>query len=101
MTAGRFFLISPPTDGSKSTHQTSPRLIGDVRDHRLSPLTGFRLPGSVGCHLSIGRHHVLPDAVRADEGLDETADLVPADNLMETGIDLLVDGDGKLFLHTC
>ena len=32
MIAGRCLRISPPTDGSKLTHQTSPRSIADITD---------------------------------------------------------------------
>ena len=40
-TAGLRFRISPLTDGSKLTHHTSPRFIGDIRNRSFCPLESF------------------------------------------------------------
>lgn len=76
MTAGPFVRTSPPTDGSKLTHQTSPRFMHHVRDGRLSPFVNFRLSSLVGTHIPIGGHEIARDDVRADQRLDEPAGLV-------------------------
>src|SRR5436305_10676707 len=101
MTAGRFFLTSPPTAGSKSTHQTSPRFIRHVRDRGLGPFVSFGLAGLVSRHFPVGVPQILLDDMGTDEGLDEAADLVAADDPVKAGIDLLVDGGGGFRLHTC
>ena len=50
-------------------------------------------------HGSVRRGQVLPNNVRADEGLDEAADTAPADDPVQPLIDLFVHGDGELLLH--
>src|ERR1035437_8508896 len=100
ITAGRFFLTSPPTAGSKLTHQTSPRFMRDVRDGGFCPLMSFCLASLVGRHFAIGRDEVPADDMRADEGFDEAADLVAPDNLVKTRVDLFVHRDGEFLLHT-
>src|SRR5664279_3952107 len=101
MTAGRFFLTSPPTAGSKLTHQTSPRFMCDVRDGGFCPLMSFCFASLVGPHFAIGSHEVPAENVRADQGFDEAADLMAPDDLVKTRVDLLVNRDGELLLHTC
>src|SRR5450756_2367528 len=100
MTAGRFFLTSPPTAGSKLTHQTSPRFMRDVRDGGFCPLMSFCLASLVGRHFAIGRDEVPADDMRTDERFDEAADLVAPDNLVKTRVDLFVHRDGEFLLHT-
>ena len=53
ITAGRFFLISPPTDGSKFTHQTSPLFIFDIFKGSFSPLKSLLFPFSVFRHFFV------------------------------------------------
>src|SRR5579872_163891 len=50
--AGRVFWISPPNDGSKATHQTSP-LRGCIADQALAPLFSFLFMLNVVRHLAI------------------------------------------------
>src|SRR3990172_2923042 len=54
MTAGRFLRISPPTEGSKLTHQTSARLIGYISNGGFSPFQCLflmdRAPVRYVCH---------------------------------------------------
>src|SRR4051794_22793301 len=99
MTAGRCFWISPPTDGSKLTHQTSPRFIRHVPEGDFRPLVSLRLAGFVRCHFPVGGCQILRSDVGTDQGLDELADLLPPDHAVETVIDLLVNGDGELLVH--
>jgi hypothetical protein len=61
---------------------------------------GLGLTSLIGCHVLVGRDEVARQNVRADERLNEAADLVPADDLMKACVDLLVDGDRELLLHT-
>ena len=70
MTAGRRFLISPPSEGSKLTHHISPRFIGDIPHRRLGPLGAVGLAGLVQCHLPVRGREIFADStsVRADEG---------------------------------
>jgi hypothetical protein len=52
MSAGRVFWISPPTDGSKATHQTSP-LRGRIANQTFAPRfrVGFML--RIACHFAV------------------------------------------------
>src|SRR3990172_926584 len=59
MTAGRFLRISPPSDGSKFTHQTSPRLIGHISNGRLRPLERLGLAGFVLAHFHVRGFKVM------------------------------------------
>src|SRR5215207_8257217 len=97
--AGRRFWISPPRDGSKSTHQTSPRFIGDVSDERLDPLKGFRLRLFVGSHLGVPLLQVFRHYVRTHQFLNELADPPRSDDAVQSIIDPLVHADRQLLLH--
>src|SRR5829696_4432467 len=99
MTAGRRLRISPPSDGSKLTHQASPRLIRHVPDGRLGPCMSFGFPLLLPSHVPIDSHQVLPEDVRPDQRLDELADPLPSHDPMETLIDLFVHGDSELLVH--
>ncbi|HZZ18378.1 MAG TPA: hypothetical protein VFE25_03365 [Opitutaceae bacterium] len=66
MTAGRRFWISPPTDGSKLTHQTSPRFIRDVQDRGFRPIVSFGLTAFVRSHLPVSVRQVVSHNVRTD-----------------------------------
>src|SRR2546426_12793808 len=59
ITAGRCLRISPPTDGSKFTHQTSPRIIADITESGFRPRERFRLAYFVLRHLLVGGFKVL------------------------------------------
>src|SRR5690242_18651194 len=99
MTAGRSLRTSPPTAGSKLTHQTSPRFIGHVSYGGLGPFQRFRLARLVLGHLPVRNLQVLADDVGPDEGLNELADAPPADDGVQSLVDALVNGDGELLLH--
>src|SRR5262249_7292270 len=99
MTAGRSLRTSPPTAGSKLTHQTSPRFIGDIPHRGLGPLQRLRLASLVAGHLLVSDLQVLADDVRPDEGLDEPANAPPADDGVQPVVDALVKGDGQFLLH--
>src|ERR1700674_3542579 len=105
MIAGRVFLISPPIEGSKATHQTSPRrgaavspwLIRDVSDQPLAPFQRFRFPPLVRRHRAVALLQTSMHDVRAGKIVQEAADVAPADNLSQTLVDLVFDCDGELF----
>src|SRR5215210_1363304 len=99
MTAGRRLRISPPSDGSKLTHQTSPRLIRHVPDGRLGPRMSFGFPLLLPGHVPVSSQQVLPDDVRPDQCLDELADPLPSHDPMETLIDIIVHGEGELLVY--
>ncbi len=61
----RFFWISPPIDGSKSTHQTLLRFIGDIPGCGFSPLMSLRLASFIRRHVSVGG---LSDPVEFEGG---------------------------------
>jgi hypothetical protein len=58
MTGGLVFLISPPTEGSKFIHQTSPRFIAYVSDGCFRQVKSFNLSRFVECHCAIARIEV-------------------------------------------
>src|SRR3989304_5898750 len=99
MMAGRFLRISPPTEGSKLTHQTSPLFMGAVPEGCLGPFQRFLLAGLILRHLLVSRLELGSDNMRAHEFLDKLADLSRSDDLMEAFVDLLFDGDRQLLLH--
>src|SRR5262245_25306898 len=80
ITAGRSLRTSPPTAGSKFTHHTSPRFIGNVSYRALTPFQRFGFANLVTRHLSVGSLQVLGDHVRAHQFLDELANFPPADD---------------------
>ena len=53
MTAGRVFLISEPMDGSKFTHQISPRFMVDVAHKIFRPIQGVALAALILAHGSV------------------------------------------------
>src|SRR5437870_1089433 len=56
--AGRVLRISPPRDRSNETHQTSPLLIGGIRDQPFVPFAGLRLPVPILRHRTVTRDKV-------------------------------------------
>src|ERR1700683_4282589 len=103
ITAGRVFWISPPSEGSKSTHQTSPRSIGPVpcyiADDAFRPFVGGSLAFLVACHFAVGRPNVLRHHMRAGELLDELADPPAADDIMEALVDFVADHYCEFAVH--
>ena len=71
-TAGRFLRTSPPKDGSKLTHHTSPRFIAHIPGGSLSPFQSFALPALVLGHLGTGKIQFLIATNVASRGLDIT-----------------------------
>src|SRR5437764_12890821 len=53
MTAGRSLRTSPPTAGSKLTHQTSARFIGHISHDGFGPREGLRFARLVRGHLPV------------------------------------------------
>src|SRR6267143_5140250 len=88
ITAGLVLRISPPIEGSKATHHTSPRrgglsgLIGNIAGQVLHPLRGFALTFFVGGHRPIAFYDLLRDHVRPRKIVEESADPSSADNAM-------------------
>src|SRR5437764_6101663 len=80
ITAGRSLRTSPPTAGSKFTHQTSARFIGHVPDGALGPLQGFGFAGLVSRQFPVSRIEVFGEDVRAHQRLDEAANTTAADD---------------------
>src|SRR3989304_9484767 len=78
MTAGRFFLISPPMEGSKLIHQTSRRFMGYVLEGDLSPLYGLFLPLFVPCHLSVSRFQIRAYYMGAHQFFNQFTDFAGA-----------------------
>src|ERR1019366_6742267 len=103
MTAGRVFCISPPTDGSKSTHQTSPRSMrvrgGSVSDDAFRRLQRLPFSGVVGGHVAVRSFDILRHDVGACEFFNELADSAPADGPVKALIDGLADRNCKLTTH--
>src|ERR1035437_9058809 len=95
--------MSPPSEGPKSTHHTSPRsmwLRQGIADHAFAPLQRLFFARWVGCHFAIGSFGVLRQDGGAREFLNELADPAPADGAVKAFIDGLTDGYGKLPVHT-
>src|ERR1022692_5053826 len=103
MTAGRVFWISPPSDGLKSTHQTSPRSIGfcegRVSDQAFGPLQRLLFARMVGGHIPVGSFDVLRHDMGTREFFNELADATPADGPVKALIDGLADSDCELSTH--
>src|ERR1017187_3675815 len=97
MTAGRVFWISPPSDGLKSTHQTSPRSMGfcegRVSDQAFGPLQRLLFARMVGGHIPVGSFDVLRHDMGTREFFNELADATPADGPVKALIDGLADSD--------
>jgi hypothetical protein len=67
---------------------------------RLGPFVGLGFTLFIRGHSPVCGLEVAREDVRPHESLDEATDLVAADDLMKTRVDLLVDGDRELLLHT-
>ena len=104
ITAGRIFCISPPSDGSKLTHHTSPRskLANWKRivDQGFYPLGRFALPVPVEAHLPIGRLQAGLGYDRTRQLLDYLADRTASGRGLKAPIDLIADRDRDLMRHT-
>src|SRR3990170_3619843 len=99
MMTGRLLRISPPMEGSKSTHQTSPLFMGAVPEGCLGPFQRLFLPGLVLRHSGVFRFQVRSHDMWTHQLFDKFADLTGPDHMMKTLINFLVDGDGQLLLH--
>ena len=99
MTAGLRFLISPPMDGSKATHQISPLRMRPVRHRGFGPLVRLGFAYGISRHFLVGSHEFPVHDMRSDKIFYEPADAPAPDNAMQTVIHLFVDRDGELLLH--
>src|SRR5579862_762670 len=99
ITAGRSLATSPARDGSKLTHQTSPRFIGNVPDGSFGPIKRFGFACLVLGHLLVCVFEVLAHHVGAHEPFDEAAYLATADHRVQTVVDAFVEGNGEFLLH--
>ncbi|HEV2687067.1 MAG TPA: O-acetyl-ADP-ribose deacetylase [Bryobacteraceae bacterium] len=103
MTAGRVFAISPPSDGSKSTHQTSPRSTGmlarNVSDSRFGPFQRLLFPRMVGCHLAVGSLDILWQDVGTSKPFDKLTDPAPPDCPVKALVNGFAYGDCKFTVH--
>src|SRR5438132_455192 len=94
MTAGRSLRTSPPTAGSKLTHQTSARFIGQISDGCFGPLQRLCFACFLPGHRFVSDLQIFTNDVGADEGLDELADAPPTDDGAQPVVDALVNSDG-------
>src|SRR5271165_5741621 len=105
MTAGLVLQISPPIEGSKATHHTSPRrgglsgLIGDVAGQVLYPFRGFVFALFVGGHRPIAFDDFPRDNVRPRKVIEESADPPPTDDAVQPLIYVVIDRYRQLFGH--
>ncbi len=99
MIAGRFFWISPPVEGLKLIHQTSPRFIADVPHRSFRPFQSLRLALLVSSHSPVGIFQLLREHMGANRVFDEATDATPTHDGVQTVGDLLVDRDCQLLLH--
>src|SRR4051794_30044306 len=99
MTAGRRFCISPPTEGSKFTHQTSPRFIGYVPDKCLDPFQRLSFSRFISGHFRVARREIRRHHVRTNEIFDELADSTRTDHPVQPVVHVLVNADRELLLH--
>jgi hypothetical protein len=77
-----------PGAGSKPTHHTSPRFIGDVHHHTFHPRERLGLAGLVLGHLSVGLRQFLPHHVRHREaGVSPPASAEPVAHLARLAAD--------------
>ena len=99
MTAGRCLRTSPPTAGSKLTHQTSPRFIGDVRYGAFGPFQRFGFANLFPGHLLVGCLQVFAKYMGTYERLDEPANATPTHDAVQTRVDAFVKRNGQLLLQ--
>jgi len=100
MIADRGFRISPPREGSKLTHQTSPRCIETVLHGDLCPVQSLSLPLSVLRHLFISTIQVRVEQVGANLVFDEPADPARAHHFAQTAVNLSLKRNGQFPVHT-
>jgi hypothetical protein len=65
----------------------------------LGPVLRLYLPLSVLGHFGVGRLQIRPYHVRSHQFLNKLAYLAAADSLVQSLIDILVNGYGQLLLH--
>jgi len=73
----------------------------NVRYGCLRPFVGLGFSLFIRGHFPVCGHEVARKDVRPHETFDEATDLMAADDVMKTLVDLLVDRDRELLLHTC
>jgi oligopeptide/dipeptide ABC transporter ATP-binding protein len=73
ITAGLVFLISVPTDGSNSTHQTSPRFTVHVVGQCVAQSLCLFLTGCIDCHGTVAVIEGGTQDVRTQQILNELA----------------------------
>src|SRR6266851_2644747 len=87
--AGLVLRISPPIEGSKATHQTSPRcgglsgLIGDIAGQAFDPLRGLAFARFIGGHRPIALDDIARQDVWPREIVQESADPPPSDDAVQ------------------
>src|SRR5665647_167836 len=99
MMAGRFLRISPPIEGSKLTHQTSPRFMGAIPESSLRPFQCLRFPNLILSHHLVFGVQLRPNDVRSHQFLDELADLARPNHVVQALIDLFINRDRQFLLH--
>src|ERR1700681_4758016 len=77
MTAGLSLRTSPPIAGSKLTHHTSARFIGDISDRCLGPGQRLGFACFVAGHRLVSRLQLVTDYVGTHERFDKLADPPP------------------------
>src|SRR3972149_713352 len=99
MTAGRVFLISPPTAGPKRTHHTSPRIILHLAESPFRPLQRLGFAAFLFGQFAVGRFELAANHVGPRQFFQEAADPPAPDRSMQTSINVLADGNGEFPLH--
>jgi hypothetical protein len=108
-TAGRVFWISPPTEGSKATSQTSRRrgegavvtlrFVCHVSQQGVAPGGSFCHTGFIGGHRGVSGGQILADDVGLSEAVQKAADAATADDAVQAVVDLGIDGDRRFLRH--
>src|SRR6266540_1088691 len=99
MTAGRCLRISPPTDGSKSTHHTHRGSSSRVHYRRFDPIQGCSFTLFVLRHEMVGVFQIGSNHVRPHQPFDELADLTATDDAKQPLVHLLVESNREPLPH--
>jgi hypothetical protein len=101
--ADRVLRVLPQIEGSKATHQSSPRrgglsaLIGNVTGKVVDPFLRFAFVFFVRDHRTVALDELARGHMRPRKIIKEAADPRRPDDMMQAFIDLVADRDRRLF----
>src|SRR5437773_1874501 len=90
----------PRLPGESVTMGLCSRSLLTVLHGSLGPFQSFGFPRFLGGHLLVSLIQIRAQDMRANHRLDEPADSPSADDRVKAAVDVLIQRNGKFFLHS-